>query len=416
VASKLSLFMAELKRRKVYRVAAVYAAVGAAISIAIPDLFGVFGFPEWAAPLVIVIIIIGFPIALVLAWAYELKPEEPRPEEPSEEERPLSLEPKTPIRVADKEQRKSIVVLPFDNMSPDPGDAYFADGLTEEIITNLSYIHSLRVISRNSAMVLKGTQKDTRTIGRELEVQYVLEGSVRKAGNDLRITAQLIDAGTDAHIWAEKYDGVLSDVFSMQETVSHSIVEALQLELNPEEHKRFHERPIEDLQEYECYLRARHELGRFTKESLEQGIRTLQHGLELFPDSSILTATLGEAYCTYIDVAPLADESYLDRAEELATRTLFLNPHSAHGKKLLGLVARARGNLIQACRHMKAAYDADPNDAGIMLYTGWFISNYVARFDITGPIFERLIEVDPLNPINFQIAACHHVTSSCPET
>ena len=168
--SKLSLFLAELKRRKVYRVAAVYAAVGVAISIAVPDLFGAFGFPAWAAPFVIVVIVIGFPIALVLAWAYEVKPEEPREAE------------KAPIPAIDtpeSEQRKSIVVLPFDNMSPEAGDAYFADGLTEEIITNLSYIHSLRVISRNSAMVLKGTHKSTQAIAAELDVQYVLEGSVR---------------------------------------------------------------------------------------------------------------------------------------------------------------------------------------------------------------------------------------------
>jgi len=214
------MFLAELKRRKVYRVAAIYAAVGVAISLAVPDLFEALLLPGWATRLVIVLIAIGFPIALVLAWAYEVRPEEPRETEPT---------PTTDIETPEIERKKSIVVLPFDNMSPDPADAYFSDGLTEEIITHLSYLRSLRVISRNSAMVLKGTEKDTRTIGEELDVQYVLEGSVRKAGNDLRITAQLIDAGKDEHLWAETYDGTMEDVFLIQERTARSIVDALRL-------------------------------------------------------------------------------------------------------------------------------------------------------------------------------------------
>ncbi len=116
--------------------------------------------------------------------------------------------------------------------------------MTEEIITDLSYVHELRVISRNSAMMLKGTPKDTGTIGRELNVQYVLEGSVRKAGNDLKITAQLIDAINDAHLWAEKYSGTLDDVFDIQEKVSCSIVDALKLKLNTKEQQQIAERPI----------------------------------------------------------------------------------------------------------------------------------------------------------------------------
>ena len=142
---------------------------------------------------------------------------------------------------------KSIVVLPFENISPEEGQEYFCDGMTEEIITDLSHIRDLRVISRNSAMVFKGTHKPTRDIGRELNVQYVLEGSVRRAGNDLRITAQLIDAINDAHLWADKYSGTLDDVFVMQEKVSRSIVDALRLKLTQVEDQQLAKRPLVDI-------------------------------------------------------------------------------------------------------------------------------------------------------------------------
>lgn len=150
----------------------------------------------------------------------------------------------------------SIVVLPFEDMSPNKDNEYFSDGLTEEIITDLSQIHELCVISRNSSMALKGTKKNTKTIGRELNIQYVLEGSVRKAGNKLRITAQLIDARTDVHLWAKKYGGTMDDVFDIQEKVSRSIVDALKLELTPAEQKKLSEKTTDDVRAYECYLKA----------------------------------------------------------------------------------------------------------------------------------------------------------------
>jgi serine/threonine protein kinase len=176
---------------------------------------------------------------------------------------------------------KSIVVLPFDDMSPGKDNEYFSDGLTEEVISDLSSIQSLRVISRTSAMMLKGTKKSMKTIGRELDVQYVLEGSVRKAGNNLRITAQLIDATSDAHLWAKKYSGTLDDVFDIQEKVSRSIVDALKLKLSPEENQRMSERPIENIKAYECYLKANAEISKYTEEGLNLGIRYLQNGLDI---------------------------------------------------------------------------------------------------------------------------------------
>jgi len=206
------------------------------------------------------------------------------------------------------EWKKSIVVLPFENISPEEGQDYFCDGMTEEIITDLSKILSLRVISRNSAMMLKATKKATKTIGQELNVQYVLEGSVRKAGNNLRISAQLIDAKNDAHLWAEKYSGTLNDVFDIQEKVSRSIVDALKLKLSPEEDKRITDRTIDNVQVYEWYFKARQEITLQTEDGLERALQYLNHGINIVGDNALLHSSMGHVYFHYVNLGIKGEE------------------------------------------------------------------------------------------------------------
>ena len=180
--------------------------------------------------------------------------------EPSEiipEKQKHLLDEKPPLK------EKSIIVLPFENMSSDPEQEYFSDGLTEEIITDLSHINDLLVISRSSAMTFKGTKKKIGEIASDVNVRYVLEGSVRKAGYNLRITAQLIDGITDSHIWAEKFSGTMDDVFDIQEKVSRSIARSLKLKLSNEENERISQRPIDNAQTYEYYLKAIKRIGDF---------------------------------------------------------------------------------------------------------------------------------------------------------
>ena len=153
---------------------------------------------------------------------------------------------------------RTVVVLPFVNRSADPDNEYFSDGLTDEVISDLSRVSALRVISRNSAMALKGTTKDSRTLGRELEVTHLVTGTVRRAGPSLRITAELVDASTDTPIWAEKFSGSMDDVFGIQEDISKRIVEALQVTLSASEARDVAERPIDDPVAYDYYLRACH--------------------------------------------------------------------------------------------------------------------------------------------------------------
>jgi non-specific serine/threonine protein kinase len=389
VASKLSAFLAELKRRKVYRVGVVYVVVGLGTIAAAEGIFPALDL-EWAQTLIVVLVLLGFPIALVLAWAYEVRPEGPRPVESTS---PAVVDARGPDR------QKSIVVLPFDNMSPDPGDAYFADGLTEEIITNLSYIRPLRVISRSSAMVLKGTPKDVRTIGRELDVGYVLEGSVRKAGNDLRITAQLIDATTDAHLWAEQYDGVLDDVFDMQDKVSSSIVNALQLALSPDEKMPVGGRRIENVEAYESYLRARQEVFQWTPNALGRAMQHLQYAREIIGENPLVYSGMAYVYWQYVNMG-LEHEEYISKAEHYAQKALELDPESAEAHMVLGVVFQAfRGDQTRAFKHLNRSLAVNPDEAHAL---AWLIVVHavVGRANEAVPLAERLKQADPLSPLS----------------
>jgi len=221
---------------------------------------------------------------------------------------------------------KSIVVLPFEDMSPGKDNEYFSDGLTEEIISDLSSIQSLRVISRTSAMMLKGTNKSMKTIGRELDVQYVLEGSVRKAGNQLRITAQLIDALNDAHLWAEKYSGTLDDVFDIQEKVSRSIVDALKVKLDPSEDKKISEKPIGDVRAYDLYLRARKEILSVTEEGLAKALQLIKHGLSIIGDNEQIYGAMGYAYFQYFNLVFKREKNSLLQLRKCVDKVFELNP------------------------------------------------------------------------------------------
>ena len=194
----------------------------------------------------------------------------------------------------------SIAVVPFKNLSTDQDAEFFCDGLTEDITLDLAKVGNLRVISRTSAKQLKDSEKDLRAQGRELGVQYVLEGSVRRAGANVRITAQLIHVETDAHVWGERFSGTLEDIFAIQEELSRKIVDALKLTLTPEEDRAFAERPFDDVRAYECYTRAHEEQWRWSKDGLERSLRLLDSGLEIIGDHELLYAAKGIVYWQFM--------------------------------------------------------------------------------------------------------------------
>ena len=289
--------------------------------------------------------------------------------------RTASTEPEAPVEVPVQPDVPSIAVLPFTDLSPDADNEYFSDGLTEEIIADLSNIRALRVISRTSAMQLKGTTKDMKTIGRELNVRYVLEGSVRKAGNNLRITAQLIFASDDTHLWAHKFSGTMDDVFDMQEQVSRKIADALAVKLSPEEEQRLEERPIQDVQAYECYLRARQEFWRFTPDALERAERHFRNALEMVGDNALLYAGLGRTYAQSWFNGVKLDDGLLQRAKDCAEKCFSLTSESAQGHFLLSVLSylNTEGSR-EPVHHLKEALRLAPNDPEAAAWLGHVLS------------------------------------------
>jgi serine/threonine protein kinase/tetratricopeptide (TPR) repeat protein len=289
----------------------------------------------------------------------------------------------------------SIIVLPFENISADPEQEYFCDGMTEEIITDLSHVRELLVISRSSAMTFKGTKKTIPEIVRAVNVRYVLEGSVRKAGKDLRITAQLIDAATDAHIWAEKYSGSLEDIFAIQEQVSRSIVEALKLRLTPDEERQLRARPIPDVRAYDAYLRAYYEVWKFTPEGFDRAFRLLDQILKQAGEFALIHAGFGWFQALAYDFGISHNPDTLAQAERHATRALELEPALGLASCALGYVRYKQGNLPAYVKLALRAVALDRNPTAL-----WMLAFSLAE---TGHLAEarrfadEAVAADPLN-------------------
>jgi serine/threonine protein kinase/Tfp pilus assembly protein PilF len=306
---------------------------------------------------------------------------------------------------APPEEKRSIIVLPFENISPDPDQEYFSDGLTEEIITDLSHIHDLLVISRSSAMTFKESKKKIKDIAGEVNVRYALEGSVRKAGNNLRITAQLIDAQTDHHLWAEKFSGTLGDVFDIQETVSRSIAEALKLKLSPEENRKISERLIENVPAYELYLKANAEMFKFTEQAINRAIGYLQNALSIIGDNALLYSGLAFAYFNFVNIG-VKQEEYLVTAEEYVKKALAMDPEFPKAHVVLGWIY-CLGELPKSIYHLKKALEITPYDS---MALGALAMDYlgVGKVSAAARISEKLLEIDPLDyPPNYARGAIH---------
>src|SRR5256885_3081374 len=405
-------FFEEVKRRKVYRVAVAYIIVAGVIIQLASAAFPAWELPNWSLRLVIVLLLIGFPIALILAWAFDITSQgvkaTPATVAPvSHRRRNIIMLVATGIiisaaagffllpRAAAHKIDKSIAVLPFENLSDDKENAYFADGVQDDILTNLSKIGDLKVISRTSVMPYRGKTQNLRDIGKTLGVSNILEGSVRRSGNKVRVNVQLIDATNDHHVWAEDYDGDLSDVFKIQTDLAAKIASALQAKLSPSEKEQMTHKPTENSEAYLAFVQA-HNLN----VSMEDYSR-LQEGEQMYERATSLDPAFALALARYSQLESWIYHSFdptparKQKAVDLAERALKLEPSlpEAHLARGFAYYYGDR-NYEAALNELASAQRGLPNEGEAYLATG-AIQRRQGKWEESTASLKKASELDP---------------------
>ena len=381
-------FFEEVKRRKVYRVAAAYIiAAGGIIQLA-SATFPAWELPNWALRLVILLVLVGFPIALILAWAFDITaqgiqatPETTAPR--TRRRRNVIMLIATGVvisaatgffllpRVAAHKVDKSIAVLPFENLSDEKENAYFADGVQDDVLTNLSKIGDLRVISRTSVMQYRGRPTNLREIGKALGVSNVLEGSVRRSGNRVRVNVQLIDANTDEHVWANDYDRDVTDVFAIQSDLAREIANALQAKLSPAEKSQMSRKPTENGEAYLAFVQA-HDLSCAYEDpaKLKQSEQLYQRAVDLDPNFALALARYSQLESWMVHDGDRSPERR-NKARTLAERALQLQPDLPEAHLALGFSYYYGDNEYEAAlREFEIAQRGLPNESEVYLAVG----------------------------------------------
>jgi TolB-like protein/DNA-binding winged helix-turn-helix (wHTH) protein/Tfp pilus assembly protein PilF len=448
--------IAELKRRNVFRVAAAYGIVAWLLVEVASVVLPTFEAPNWVMKVLTFLVILGFPPALILAWVFELTPEGIKLETAVDRAKSitrqtgrkldfaiigllaialifvvvdqyvLEAEPKhavvaaEPVPVAEPVARgKSIAVLPFVNMSADADQEYFADGISEELLNTLAQFEDLRVVGRTSSFSFKGSDADLTEIGETLNAGAILEGSVRMAGDRVRITAQLVDAKDGFHRWSETYDRELTDIFAIQTEIATAIADALERLATP---------PTENLEAYQAYLLGKQHVAKFNNATLAESIDHYQRAIELDPNFALAYAGLAEGYFwqtaisglprdqtnakakaaidkaialddqlgeAYAMLATLKhEENDIEGAEAAFQRALELNPNYATTHNWYGFLLRDASRPEEALASDRKAVELDPLSAVAIISVGLAL-NHLGRFDEALVQFEKALEIDP---------------------
>src|SRR3984893_12339058 len=407
----MSGFFEEVKRRKVYRVAAAYVIAAGFIIPIRSAVFPAWELPGWTFRLVVVLLLIGFPIALILAWAFDVTPQGIRttPDMPasiSHRRRNVIMLVVTGVMISRAawmfllalappgKLDKSIAVLPFENLSNDQENAFFADGIQDDILTNLSKIGDLKVISRTSVMQYRGKANNAREIGKPLGVSAILDGSVRRAANRIRVNVQLIDATTDEHIWANDYDRDLTDVFAIQSDLAQKIAGELQAKLSPMEKVQMTQRPTENGEAYLAYIQAMNLRVPEDTEKLKQAEQLFQRALELDPNFALACARLSHLE-SWIFHSTDPSVTRRTKARTLAEQALRLQPNLPEAHLALGY-CYYYGDLDydRALSEFKIAQNGLPNDAEVLLALGG-IQRRKGQWAESTAYFEKAASVNP---------------------
>ena len=355
-------FFQELRRRRVFRVAVVYAGLAFIIFQVADFTFPALHVPDWFSSAVVIVLLVGFPIAVGLAWAFDINdkrvvrtPSQKRTPKPA----PLTEPDPTRQAVPEAKPPPSVVVLPFVNMSADPENEYFCDGMAEELINALTKIEDLRVVARSTAFSFKGKELDIREVGRKLNVATVLEGSVRKADNRLRVTAQLINVADGYHLWSERYDRELKDVFDIQDNITENIVQALRVMLSPKEKRALEKVPTIDVEAYDFYLRGRKFFYENRRKSLAFARQMFTRAIQI--DSSYALAHAGIAdCCSWLYMYFESTQANLREAEEASLKALELDPDLAEAHVAHGLAISLSKRYDEAEKEFETAIELNP--------------------------------------------------------
>ncbi len=467
-------FFAELKRRNVYKVAIAYGVVAWLLMQIASQIFPFFEIPNWAVRLVVLLLTIGFPVALILAWAFELTPEGLKRTEDVDLSKSIRhktgrkldffiiavlllviaillfqrLHPNVSPAVSSSLD-KSIAVLPFDNLSEEKANAYFSDGIQDEILTKLAGIGDLKVISRKSTAKYKSTPEDLKTVARELGVATVLEGSVQRAGDKVRVNVQLVDAHADTHLWAKSYDRDLKDVFAVESEVAQEIADALRAKLSPSQSDALAKAPTRDTEAYDLFLRGEYEErqaeGPLDAELFDRAQNFYRQALVRDPNFALAYARLAYSelyqhwYISIPTSAELAEVKHsIDRALAIAPalpdahfalalfyywgyrdydpalkeldRTVELQPNNANARAFHGYIYRRRGEWQRTLAELDRAAELDPRDPSIPRDIG---VTYTAlrRWTDAEHALARALALDPHEAVAAQNLAVTYINS-----
>jgi TolB-like protein/Flp pilus assembly protein TadD len=435
-------FFAELKRRNVYKVAIAYAIVAWLLLQIATHVFPFLEIPNWAIRLVIMLIVIGFPIALVIAWAFELTPEGLKRTEFADELLKKSARSRAWIYVvviagaisvalffvgrytAPNKQggpvevvTKSIAVLPFENLSHDPDNAYFADGIQEEILTRLSKIADLKVISRTSTQRFKSAPNNLLEIAKQLGAANILEGSVQRSANQVRVNVQLIKAATDTHLWADTFDRKLTDVFAVESEIAKTIADTLQAKLSGAEQSAIAARPTENSEAHELYLKGRYFFAKRTLDDFKRAIDYFNQAIAKDPNYALAYAGIADSYALLPEWSTESSAEDLPKAKAAADKALTLDNNLAEAHVSRGLLfADADLNLKGAKEEFERAIALNPNYANAHYFLGFTVLAPLGQFDQAIAELKRAVELDPFSVIiNFNLGFCYYYAQRYPE-
>jgi TolB-like protein len=443
----MSLFR-ELKRRNVFRVAIAYVVTAWLVAQVLELLFDSFGTPDWVMKTIIVLMAVGLVFTLVFAWAFELTPEgirresevnpdasirtdtgkkldrtiiivlvlavsyfawesrfsekgsEPFSEQRGAQDSSLGAEKRglTPASPASDDQ--SIAVLPFVNMSPDADNEYFSDGISEELLNVLVKVNSLRVASRTSSFAYKGKDISIADIARQLQVDHILEGSVRKADNRVRITAQLIDGRSDRHLWSETYERELVDIFNIQEEISNAIVDALKVALNVDEQEAVSraQHPTDNTQAYELYLQGRYRWRQRQEENILAAIKLFEQAVALDPGFAIAYEALAAAHGSLSSWSAVGPREALARASAYAERALELDPKLPEARAIIAEALGEQHRWQEMLEQYELAIRNSPNNPTVLQWQAEILQN-LGYIDRALETVMRAYALDPASPV-----------------